>query len=58
MTEHMFVLGIDPGLSVTGYGVVESTAAGERAVAIGTIRTDAGAPVAERLLELHRDIAA
>jgi crossover junction endodeoxyribonuclease RuvC len=56
MTEHMFVLGIDPGLSVTGYGVVESTAAGERAVAIGTIRTDAGAPVAERLLELHRDI--
>jgi crossover junction endodeoxyribonuclease RuvC len=54
----MFVLGIDPGLSVTGYGVVESTSAGMRAVAVGTIRTDSGSPVAERLLELHRDIAA
>jgi crossover junction endodeoxyribonuclease RuvC len=54
----MFVLGIDPGLSVTGYGVVEASSSGVRPVAVGTIRTGADLPVAERLLELHRDITA
>lgn len=47
----MFVLGIDPGLSVTGYGLVE---AGHppRAVLAGVIRTDPGTPMAQRLSEL------
>jgi crossover junction endodeoxyribonuclease RuvC len=49
----MFVLGIDPGLTTTGYGLV---ADGPRAVVAGVIRTSAQAPVAERLLELHRDL--
>jgi len=52
----MFVLGIDPGLSVTGYAVVDG---GDpmRAVSAGVIRTDPSAPVAERLAELFADIA-
>lgn len=53
----MFVLGIDPGLSTTGYGIVESTAAGARAVAAGTIVTGTDLPVADRLRELHDDVA-
>lgn len=50
----MFVLGIDPGLTTTGYGLVTD---GPEAVVAGVIRTDPAASVAERLLELHRDLA-
>lgn len=52
----MFVLGIDPGLSTLGYGVVESKGHNVRAVAAGVIRTVAGLPIGERLVELHRDL--
>jgi crossover junction endodeoxyribonuclease RuvC len=47
----MFVLGIDPGLSATGYGVVES---GHPPIAVlaGVIRTDPEMAMAERLGEL------
>jgi crossover junction endodeoxyribonuclease RuvC len=39
----MRVLGIDPGLRTTGFGVVERSGATLRYVASGTIRTDAAA---------------
>lgn len=52
----MFVLGIDPGLTRTGYGVVEVTGSSERAVAAGVIHTDPDASAAMRLVELQRDI--
>jgi crossover junction endodeoxyribonuclease RuvC len=47
----MFVMGIDPGLSATGYGLVEG---GHPPIArlAGVIRTDPGAAMAERLAEL------
>lgn len=47
----MFVLGIDPGLSATGYGVVESGMP-PRAVLAGVIRTDISAPMERRLADL------
>jgi crossover junction endodeoxyribonuclease RuvC len=47
----MFVLGIDPGLSATGYGVVESGHP-PTAVLAGVIRTDTEASMADRLAEL------
>jgi crossover junction endodeoxyribonuclease RuvC len=53
----MFVLGIDPGLTVTGYGLVRKGRSLE-AVAAGVIRTDPSAPITERLLELHRSLTA
>jgi len=59
--EHMFaniVLGIDPGLTTTGYGVIEASRGKEHAVAAGVIRTNPDAPAAERLGELHRDLTA
>ena len=53
----MFVLGIDPGLTTTGYGIVAPGARPE-AVAAGVIRTDKSLPFGDRLLELHRDLTA
>ena len=54
----MFVLGIDPGLAVCGYAVVEKAPAGERPITAGVIRTEPDQPVATRLAELHRDLTA
>jgi crossover junction endodeoxyribonuclease RuvC len=56
----MFVLGIDPGLSRCGYGLV-SRAEGTgdlRARAAGVVETDPAAPLAERLLILHTELRA
>ena len=47
----MFVLGIDPGLSVTGYGLVEGTQP-PRAHKAGVIRTDPGLATSKRLADL------
>lgn len=52
----MFVLGIDPGLTKTGYGLVESGSP-PRAVAAGVIRTDPAMESGERLAVLHRGLA-
>jgi len=54
----MFVLGIDPGLTRTGYGIVEKSRRGLTAVAVGVIHTDRDSRLADRLLELHRDLTA
>jgi crossover junction endodeoxyribonuclease RuvC len=54
----MFVLGIDPGLSVTGYGLVESRGARMHAVAAGALRTSPSRPDGERLAELFSDLEA
>lgn len=54
----MFVLGIDPGLSTTGYGVIEVNGPSMRAVAAGAIRTHPDQPVATRLRELGDDLDA
>jgi crossover junction endodeoxyribonuclease RuvC len=48
----MFVLGIDPGLSVTGYGLVEGSPS-PLAHRAGVIRTDPELPTSQRLAELH-----
>jgi crossover junction endodeoxyribonuclease RuvC len=53
----MFVLGIDPGLSRTGYGVVEASGTAIRAVAAGVIHTAPADNVASRLRELYDDLA-
>lgn len=53
--EHMFVLGIDPGLSVTGYGLVEDSHP-PVATRAGVVRTDTESTMPERLAELHRGL--
>jgi crossover junction endodeoxyribonuclease RuvC len=54
----VFVLGIDPGLSRCGYGVVERVGRRPRAVAAGVIRTDPTLEVPNRLSALQADLRA
>jgi len=54
----MFVLGIDPGLSRCGYGVVERSGRKARAVAAGVLRTDPALDVPHRLAILRDDMRA
>lgn len=52
----MIVLGIDPGLKNTGWGVVEQQGSQLRCLAYGCIVTDPARPDAERLAEIHRGL--
>ena len=52
----MRILGIDPGLQLTGYGVVEFRGATPRLVDGGVIRLDAKTSIAQRLVELDREL--
>ncbi|HVM15258.1 MAG TPA: crossover junction endodeoxyribonuclease RuvC [Egibacteraceae bacterium] len=54
--EVVRVLGVDPGLSRCGVGVVDGPAGNPTAVRVGVIRTPADAPTAERLAALHAEI--
>jgi crossover junction endodeoxyribonuclease RuvC len=47
------VLGVDPGLRVTGWGVVVAEGTGYRWLASGAIATDARRPPAERLHTIY-----
>jgi len=52
----VFVLGVDPGLSRCGYGVVESHGRDRVARAIGVIKTPPSADLADRLAGIQREI--
>ncbi len=52
----MIILGIDPGLANTGWGVIERSGARCRAVAYGCISTKAAEPLAQRLTVIHDGI--
>lgn len=52
------ILGVDPGSSVTGFGVVERCGASVSHVAHGTLRAERGAPLPERLAAIQAGLAA
>ncbi|MFN7159743.1 MAG: crossover junction endodeoxyribonuclease RuvC, partial [Erythrobacter cryptus] len=54
----MIILGLDPSLSSTGWGVIRAEGARLAHIAHGEIATAAAAPMAERLALLHAGIAA
>lgn len=54
----MIILGLDPGLGTTGWGVIRSEGSRLSHIANGQIRTDAKAPLATRLLALDTALAA
>lgn len=54
----MIVLGIDPGLANTGYGVVRGSGSRVEALAWGTLRTTPRQAVEARLLTLNEGLAA
>jgi crossover junction endodeoxyribonuclease RuvC len=53
MREAIRIIGIDPGLRRTGWGIVESLGNSLRFVSSGTIRSDDKAALATRLCQLH-----
>ncbi len=52
----MRIIGIDPGLVSTGWGIIESKGSSLSFVDCGTIAPNTKATLSERLLELHRDL--
>ena len=54
----MIILGLDPSLSCTGWGVVRAEGSRLSHLANGQVPTDAKAPMAERLHHLHDAVAA
>ncbi|HTR12735.1 MAG TPA: crossover junction endodeoxyribonuclease RuvC [Roseiarcus sp.] len=52
------ILGVDPGLSATGWGLIEAAGSRLSFLACGSIGTDPGTPLADRLACIHRSLAA
>ncbi len=50
------VLGIDPGLATTGWGVVEKNTSQPRLIAFGSIETTAGRRLSDRLCTIRKDL--
>ncbi|HEY4193233.1 MAG TPA: crossover junction endodeoxyribonuclease RuvC, partial [Mesorhizobium sp.] len=57
MAETIRIIGIDPGLRRTGWGVVESLGNSLRFLASGTVKSDDKAALAYRLCQLHDGLA-
>ncbi len=52
----MLILGIDPGLACTGWGIVAKSGSRLSHVANGQVRTDTNASLAERLVTLDTEL--
>ncbi len=53
----MIILGIDPGLGTTGWGVIRAEGNRLSHIANGQIKTDASMPLASRLLQLDLELS-
>jgi crossover junction endodeoxyribonuclease RuvC len=51
------ILGVDPGLRMTGWGVIEAAGSRLSFIGCGSIRTDTSASVAQRLAAIHGSLA-
>lgn len=54
----MRILGIDPGLAITGYGLIESSSKGIKVIEAGVIRSDARNKIEKRLSEIYGKVMA
>ncbi|RQD77492.1 MAG: crossover junction endodeoxyribonuclease RuvC [Candidatus Syntrophonatronum acetioxidans] len=52
----MIILGIDPGLALTGYGIIKEKTGKMEEITYGCIRTRAEDSRAQRLLNIYRDL--
>ena len=50
------ILGIDPGLNTTGYGIIEFGTGGVRLIEAGVIRSRPREQIQDRVAEIHRGI--
>jgi crossover junction endodeoxyribonuclease RuvC len=55
----VLVLGLDPGIAITGYGLVEESPEGDlTCIEYGTVTTPAGQPMPSRLLSIDGELRA
>lgn len=52
----MRILGIDPGVAIVGFGVIEHDHGQQRMIQYGAITTQAGSPLATRLVQIGNDL--
>ena len=53
----MKILGIDPGMAIVGYGLIEVEGDNIQLLASGSIQTDKNLPDSKRLLEVYNDLS-
>ena len=53
----MKILGIDPGMAIVGYGLIEVEGDNIQLLASGSIQTDKKLPDSKRLLEVYNDLS-
>lgn len=56
--DHRIILGIDPGLANTGWGIVEQDGSRLRCLAYGCVSTPASMELSQRLLKIAQQIGA
>jgi crossover junction endodeoxyribonuclease RuvC len=54
--HHVRIIGLDPGLRNTGWGIIEAAGSRLTYVADGAVHSKADAPLAERLLQIHTQL--
>ena len=54
----MRILGIDPGIAIVGFGLIESDRGAMRMLQYGAVTTEAGLPLATRLVQIGDDMRA
>lgn len=54
----MRILGIDPGIAIVGFGLIESDRGNVRMLQYGAVTTAAGLPLATRLVQIENDMTA
>lgn len=57
MQEAIRIIGIDPGLRRTGWGIIESLGNSLKFIASGTVTSDGDCDLASRLCQLHDGLA-
>ena len=58
MGKERIILGIDPGLANTGWGVIEQRGSRLTCMAYGCVSTPSDMPLAQRLAKIHEQIGA
>ena len=56
MTKDRVILGIDPGVAIVGFGLIESERGAVRMLQYGAVNTSAGLPLATRLVQIEQDL--
>ena len=54
----MRILGIDPALNITGFGIIDETVSGLCLIESGIVKTKSESPLPDRLIKIYQEISA